>query len=148
MLALVHLRGGEQVSADRSALNHAKILLNLIAKFPLSNPSDSATTSITPSTDLDTAENMALDEFVPPAPSNSAETVEVDLPALLSSIRARYRLLCSSLGARPRLTTASNKEGQDENNGYAAANGAEIQGGVVQGIEGPMKGVDTRQLKF
>jgi hypothetical protein len=80
--------------------------------------------------------------------TETAATVEMDLPSLLSSIRARYRLLCSSLGARPRLTTASNKDGQDGENGYAGANGAEIHGGVVQGIEGPMKGVDTRQLKF
>lgn len=134
-------------NADRRALNHAKILLDLISKFPSSNPSDSATTTITPSTDLDSGD-MELDEPVPARQGTDGETVEVDLPALLSSIRARYRLLCSSLGARPRLATASNKDGQDENNGYAGANGAEIQGGVVQGIEGPMRGVDTRQLKF
>ncbi len=49
------------------------------------------------------------------------------------SIRARYRLLCTSLGTRPRLTAA--KDGSE-------------RAAVVEGIEGPMKGVDTRQLRF
>jgi len=41
-------------------------------------------------------------EVSPATPSH-----EVDIPALLTSIRSKYRLACSSLKVRPRLTTAS-----------------------------------------
>lgn len=90
-----------------------------------------------------TAQTVALDAIAasnsPPAKSPRGRTPpsgggEVDLEALLMSIRARYRLLCTSVGARPRLT--------------AARDGSEASTAVVEGIEGPMKGVDTRQLRF
>ena len=64
------------------------------------------------------------------------------MSALLQSIRARYRLLCSSLSVRPRLGVAGAGssgagEGDAGNEGY-----------VVEGIEGPMKGVNTKQLLY
>ena len=99
-----------------SALSHARQLLDLIRTFPTINPSS------------------APDGSTPTAAT--AETrEEVDLPALLASIRARYRLLCSSLGVRGRLVAAPNGQTQ-------------AAGTAVEGIEGPMKGVDTSQLKF
>jgi len=89
----------------------------------------------------------------PSQQASTAANTEIDLPALLSSIRARYRLLCSSLNVRPRLTTAPNKDGQlladgVDVAGVGAATNDSATEGVVQGIEGPMKGVDTRQLRF
>lgn len=99
--------------ADRRTVLHIKTLRELISQFPTTNP--------TP----------AGGEPVP-------EDEGPDLAALMSQIRARYRLLCTSVGARPRLVAVS-KDGTD---------GALPSAGVVEGIEGPMKGVDTRQLKF
>jgi len=69
---------------------------------------------------------------------SSAED-EIDISALLSSIRAKYRLLCTSLGIRPRLAVAPSSSTASEDN---------LSEGVVVGIEGPMKGVDTRQLRY
>lgn len=80
---------------------------------------------------------MAAVEAEDPKPAPRARGAspggDVDLEGLLMSIRARYRLLCTSLGTRPRLTAA--KDGSE-------------RAAVVEGIEGPMKGVDTRQLRF
>jgi hypothetical protein len=127
------------------------LLLDLIAKFPTSNLSDLATTTIAPSSgedvDVDTDADADTEmEAATPVPTPEAD---VDLPALLSSIRARYRLLCSSLGTRPRLTTASIPDSASGTSSVdVSAGGVELVAGVVQGIEGPMKGVDTRQLKF
>jgi hypothetical protein len=70
--------------------------------------------------------------------TNNPEAAEIDLTALVSNIRARYRLLCASLGVRPRLAAAPSS---------GISNGGE-EGMVVEGIEGPMKGVDTAKLKF
>lgn len=44
--------------------------------------------------------------------SNPADTA--DLPVLLERIRARYKLLCTSLGVRPRLAVASTAAEPDE----------------------------------
>lgn len=106
------------------ALNHARQLLKLINTFPTSNTSQTAS---------DASSNAIGDG------EGRLSTDEVDLPALLSSIRARYRLLCTSLGVRPRLVAAS-----------AGATAEDETGGekVVEGIEGPMKGVDTRKLLY
>ena len=73
---------------------------------------------------------------------NTPETVEIDLTTLVSNIRARYRLLCASLAVKPRLAAASNTS--------AASNGGEGagEGNMVEGVEGPIKGVDTSKLKF
>lgn len=109
---------------------HARTLLALIDSFPTTNPTPTPDRPIDVDND---EERAAADKRV-----QDAEDASPDLAALLSNIRARYRLLCTSVGARPRLVTAA-KDGRD---GTAAG------AGVVEGIEGPMKGVDTRQLKF
>lgn len=75
----------------------------------------------------------------------AAAEPEPDLPSLLGSIRGRYKLLCASLGARPRLVAAPN---QDPAEGGPQGSDMAEEGGVVEGIEGPMKGVDTRRLRF
>ena len=103
------------------ALGHAKQLLDLIGTFPTLNPSiESGPTH-----------NAPLARATSPA--------SVDLPTLLGAIRARYRLLCSSLGIRPRLISA--KDGQ-------ASLGIGTEDGAGEGVEGPMKGVDTKKLLF
>lgn len=92
-------------AADKGrALNHAKTLINLIQTFPTSNPSGAAAT----------------------IPEEGA--APVDLPTHLSHIRARYKLLCSSLGMRPRM----------------------VVGQVIEtaGDEGVVQGVESRQLAF
>lgn len=91
-------------------------------------------------------------------PQNATEGAEAedptDLPRLLSSIRAKYRLLCTSVGARPRLVaaaTTSSVEGSGDalmSGDEAGQQGTDEMEGVVPGVKGPMKGVDTRQLRF
>lgn len=118
--ARVFLSGvkGDVCGARRGAkaVAHARSLLALIEGFPTVNPTPAE------------AEDENGDKVVVESKD------EPDLAALLQNIRARYRLLCTSVGARPRLV--------------AARDGSETGSAVVEGIEGPMKGVDTRQLKF
>ncbi|KLT46476.1 hypothetical protein CC85DRAFT_238950, partial [Cutaneotrichosporon oleaginosum] len=128
---------GDESKADIRSAAHATALLALISSFPTTNPSAGAA----PTTAQDVAmAAIEADEEAgeagkndAPAPAGRGRSPDVDLEALLMSIRARYRLLCTSLGTRPRLTAA--KDGSE-------------RAAVVEGIEGPMKGVDTRQLRF
>lgn len=117
-LDLLPPAGGPAPRSSR-ALSHARQLLELIGSFPTSNPSS------------------AQGDTAPDTTSIAEGREEVDLPALLANIRARYRLLCSSLGVRGRLVAAPQPNGTSPDGGTA-----------VEGIEGPMKGVDTSQLKF
>ena len=96
---------------DSRALNHAKILIDLITQFPT---------------------------------TNNPEAAEIDLTALVSNIRARYRLLCASLGVKPRLTAAAGAS----SNASAGQEDGSANGNMVEGVEGPIKGVDTSKLKF
>lgn len=115
------------------------MLLGLIATFPTTNPTPS--TEPVPSAPAADTEGITNPE--------SADADDQDLAALTSSIRARYRLLCTALGARPRLMAAPAASGDSAQAGQDEAEGVERAGGaMVEGIEGPMKGVDTRLLKF
>jgi hypothetical protein len=69
---------------------------------------------------------------------NTPEAGEIDLTTLVSNIRARYRLLCASLGVKPRLAAAPS----------TTSNEGGGEGNMVEGVEGPIKGVDTSKLKF
>jgi hypothetical protein len=144
---------------DSSAAQHAKHLLDLVASFPTTNP--------TPTPDEGITSTISANGY-----DDAGATADADLPQLISSIRARYRLLCTSLGVRPRLVAAASADfdadeiaaagevsgvevGRERGRGAGASSGAGgevdgpvVLGGVVQGIEGPMKGVDTRQLRF
>lgn len=107
--------------------------MDLINTFPRENP--------TPSSDPNKPTPQAMVES---QTQDNDEGGEIDLGALLSNIRARYKLLCTSLGVRPRLVAASGSS-----NTTTEGNGAEEgMGMVVEGIEGPMKGVDTSKLRF
>ncbi|KAK6904329.1 hypothetical protein L486_08082 [Kwoniella mangroviensis CBS 10435] len=105
---------------DARALNHAQVLLSLIQSFPTTNPTPSQ------------PNNTITDE-----PKAEAD---LDLANLISNIRARYKLLCSSLNVKPRLQVAQIVE-VDPRSGAGAS-------GVDGGLDGPVKGVDTSQLRF
>ncbi|KAJ9098928.1 hypothetical protein QFC20_005843 [Naganishia adeliensis] len=64
-------------------------LLELIHSFPTINPTPSPTALPVPTT----------------------ETPPTDLPSLITRIRAKYRLICSTLGVKPRLVVRQSVEG-------------------------------------
>lgn len=115
------------------ALAHVRSLLALIESFPTTNPTPVPDRPLDIDSDDEEAQAAAEKMLA------DARAAAPDLAGLLQSIRARYRLLCTSVGARPRLVAAA-RDGTDGSTSASA--------GVVEGIEGPMKGVDTRQLKF
>lgn len=90
-------------------MNHAKVLIGLIDTFPTDNPDSKGQ-------------------------GEGEGDKEVDMTGLLAQIRARYRLLCTSVGARARLVAASGGGGEGESG--------------VEGVEGPVKGVDMGMLKY
>lgn len=125
------------------SLNHANTLLNLISTFPTTNP--------TPTEDIvadsqKPDQNQERDQGISQAQGEPPDQKEADLPTLLSTIRARYRLLCTSLGVRPRMIAVNDGLGGENGDGSGTGNG--IGTGEVEGIEGPMKGVDTRKLLY
>ncbi|WWD06713.1 hypothetical protein V865_004808 [Kwoniella europaea PYCC6329] len=116
-------KGGRK-GKDARALNHAQVLLSLIHSFPTTNPTPTPTPS--------QPNNTGTDE-----PKAEAD---LDLANLISNIRARYKLLCSSLNVKPRLQVAQIVE-VDPRSGAGAS-------GLDAGLDGPAKGVDTSQLRF
>ncbi|KAI9636716.1 uncharacterized protein MKK02DRAFT_45421 [Dioszegia hungarica] len=146
---------GKGRSKDARAISHARQLLALIETFPTTNPTTAPATSATatsasaaPATPSSSSDQAPSSESAPALPDQG--DTEPDLILLLSSIRARYKLLCSSLGVRPRLLAAAGKDGSS---GAGVENDGDVQvvvqtEGVVQEIEGPMKGVDTRMLRY
>ncbi|KAG8763539.1 hypothetical protein FRC12_008516 [Ceratobasidium sp. 428] len=62
---------------DDRTIRHAEQLLSLIAKFPMTNPS------------------TAIEEGS-----------QIDIVRLFTQIRSKYKVLCSTLGVRPRLVAA------------------------------------------
>lgn len=82
----------------KRALAHLDTLISLIALFPTQNSSD-AVASSTPSD----SSPPAFPTEDPP-PQLDAHGKETDIASLLERIRARYKLVCSTLGVRPRLT--------------------------------------------
>jgi hypothetical protein len=128
---------------------HIQTLINLISTFPTINP--------TPGQDAP----VSLSESNPSSSALTRSQEEPDLSVLLERIRARYKLLCSALGIRPRLAVASlpgpNETYGEEGEGVQGQNGnAGTEGGssLVQGVEGSgvgrgmIDGVDTRLLRF
>lgn len=134
--------GRSRKGKEARTLGHAQTLLELIKTFPITNPTPSDGSDAVP-------QSAATGEDISSPSSVSAN----DLGSLLSLIRARYRLLCASLSVRPRLASAVIVEANPGSGAAAAASSGIVDDGqsaegVVQGIEGPMKGVDTRQLRF
>lgn len=98
---------------------------------------------------------------------NNSDHTDVDLSVLLERIRARYKLLCSSLALRPRLAVAGTPSATPEasqglesttsgvvlGNGTGDRNGTRVDG-LVQGQQGSgvgrgmVDGVDTKLLRF
>jgi hypothetical protein len=121
------------------AHTHIQTLLGLISTFPTDNP--------TPAPEDDT-----LNAKPDTADSDTMKpNEEPDLAVLLERIRARYKLLCSSLGVRPRLVVASNPE-ETASNGAIESSGIEtatVRGAEGSGVaRGMIEGVDTRLLRF
>lgn len=117
--------------------NHIQTLLNLISTFPTDNP--------TPIPD-----GQPIQE-----PMSDQGKEDPDLAVLLERIRARYKLLCSSLGVRPRLAVASRPEDvASTDTGTTETSGVEGRDNVIMGAEGSgvakglIDGVDTRMLRF
>lgn len=71
--------------------------------------------------------------------SSEASSNEPDLSALLERIRARYKLTCSSLGVRPRLTAAKMTDADEDEGGGEALKGKVVVNGV---------GVSSKALLF
>jgi hypothetical protein len=74
-------------------MHHIRQLLNLVSKFPKTNPSPS--------------NGGEKDEDAEPSPSSEDR---YDLSRQLAQIRSRYKALCSNLGIKPRpfiLSTAA-----------------------------------------
>ncbi|KAL7421359.1 hypothetical protein Q5752_004244 [Cryptotrichosporon argae] len=117
---------------EAKAQNHARTLLGLIQTFPTYNP----TPSPTPAPHYGSQIGPDSPRTSPAEPERAARADsaadEPDLALLLASIRARYRLLCTSLGTRPRLVAAPSA----------------VEQGAVEGVDGPIKGVDTRLLRY
>ncbi|KAH8090850.1 hypothetical protein HD553DRAFT_330412 [Filobasidium floriforme] len=131
--------GGKKVSPR--AQNHIQTLLNLISTFPTDNPTPVPDNS---SVQPDATMNAGTESLKPQD--------EPDLAVLLERIRARYKLLCSSLGVRPRLAVASRPEDTGPDLLPRETSGVEV--GIVMGAEGSgvakgmIDGVDTRMLRF
>lgn len=106
---------------------------------PVQSPQSHDDSSTPAQTQLDFAQSADVSHS--DAKMTPVDGDEIDMSSLLANIRARYRLLCSSLGVKPRLTALS----ATGDGGVLDAN--EV-GGIVQGIEGPMKGVNTKQLLY
>ncbi|PPQ84775.1 hypothetical protein CVT24_002807, partial [Panaeolus cyanescens] len=73
------------------------------------NPSSSSTSSST----------VNLDTSSTPSTLTTASTAtaqEIDIPKLQRQIRSRYKALCSTIGVRPRLYTATGEEEGDTEN--------------------------------
>ena len=70
-----------------------RVLLDAIAQFPRTNPSS-------------------------PAPSSEPDPfVEVDIPRIFRQIRARYKVLCATLGVRPSLRATGTDSQEDADDG-------------------------------
>ncbi|KAK8843347.1 hypothetical protein IAR55_007004 [Kwoniella newhampshirensis] len=144
--------GSGRRGKEARALSHAQTLLDLIKSFPTINPTPTPTPApISTGTQPPAPRSTFTAEDHTPALAPSESSIEIDLASLISNIRARYRLLCSSLSVRPRLTTAvivTANPASGANNVVRHQGQEQGDEGVVEGIDGPMKGVDTRQLRF
>ena len=106
-------------------LQNLNQLLSLVALFPTINLSS------TPDDDAPSSPSQTT--------TTSSSSSEPDLSALLERIRARYKLTCSSLGIRPRLTAAKMTDADEEEGGGEALKGKVVVNGV---------GVSSKALLF
>ncbi|WWC64073.1 uncharacterized protein I303_106680 [Kwoniella dejecticola CBS 10117] len=141
---------GSKRGKDARALSHAQILLSAISTFPTYNPSQPTTSTIPQ--DGDTTASELTESAEMESTNRQDKESEFELSSLTSNIRARYKLLCSSLNVKPRLQNAQFVEVQAGSGAGGATNTVRANGngieGVQEGIEWPIKGVDTRQLRF
>jgi len=99
------VKEGNETSKTHSdrVLNQLDQLISSIAKFPVENPSDSSTAVGIKENDLvGGTEILQIRSETETAPHKE----EIDLVRQLAHIRSRYKLLCSSIGIKPRLIPA------------------------------------------
>ncbi|RXK37882.1 hypothetical protein M231_04881 [Tremella mesenterica] len=76
----------------------------------------------------------------------NSQSPELDLLALLNSIRAKYKLLCASLNLHPRLVQSSTNTGKSDPTN--SGNNSGIDTPFTSGMGGLLSGVDTKKLGF
>ncbi|KAI5450095.1 hypothetical protein NCC49_003722 [Naganishia albida] len=109
-------QGGKKMTGR--TLKSIDQLLELIQSFPTINPTPSST-----------------------SPVPTTEDTTTDLPSLITRIRAKYRLICSTLGTKPRLAVRQSVDGD------VMADRGETEG-VDSAHDGQPMGVDSRMLQF
>jgi hypothetical protein len=86
------------LSIPSRAAQHIRLILASIAQFPRINPSSAPPSSVGgPAVAVEAGPNTQPDP-------------DVDITQLLRQIRSRYKVLCASLGVRPRLRAAGGAE--------------------------------------
>ncbi|EIW65842.1 hypothetical protein TREMEDRAFT_18648, partial [Tremella mesenterica DSM 1558] len=76
----------------------------------------------------------------------NSQSPELDLLALLNSIRAKYKLLCASLNLHPRLVQSSTNTGKSDTPQLGYTSGIDTP--FTSGMGGLLSGVDTKKLGF
>jgi hypothetical protein len=107
------------LSIPSRAAQHIRLILASIAQFPRVNPSSAPPSSVGgPAVTVEAGLNTHPDP-------------DLDITQLLRQIRSRYKVLCASLGVRPRLRAAGGAEdagagaaGVDEETMHGAGGGA------------------------
>ncbi|KAJ9114085.1 hypothetical protein QFC22_005905 [Naganishia vaughanmartiniae] len=130
-------------------------LLSLVSSFPTVNPTpDSTSTTIPPppiTPPAETPSSPTFEERSTTEPTASPTVAEGDLAGLMTRIRAKYRLVCSLIGAKPRLTVRNTAVGdvmadtEAGNEGSSGVDGATGGSGRNQEAGPP---VDSRLLQF
>jgi hypothetical protein len=145
----------DRQSADsakgKRALGHLETLIGLIALFPTQNSSVSTANSRpgSPVASAHPAIAMSSSSSKPggdggagsasPAAQLDGQGKETDIASLLERIRARYKLVCSALGVRPRLSQVKPANDNDDDGDSAAAAGQE-SGSNSSGVDRPTTG--------
>ncbi|KAF9055689.1 hypothetical protein BJ165DRAFT_1427994 [Panaeolus papilionaceus] len=113
--------GMEVKKGEDRASQHIRHLLSLISQFPSINPSSTSSDTVSPGS-------------------------EIDIPKLQRQIRSRYKALCSTIGVRPRVHTASdsNPDSQDGVEDELDSLAKQGQGSRVEGnnVEGGGQGAE------
>lgn len=80
--------------------------------------------------------------------ASSPSTADLDIHRLQRQIRSRYRALCSSLGIRPRLQTASSQTSESEMSEVRVALGSSIPVWKIDKKTGSKSAVTNMDLDF
>lgn len=139
----------------KRALGHLETLIGLIALFPTQN-SSASTANSRPGSPVASAHpaiamSSASDGTASPAAQLDGQGKETDIASLLERIRGRYKLVCSALGVRPRLSQVKVADDDAEGNDGQEVSGVDRPGSdklekgqvVVNGQQ-----ISSKQLLF